>query len=112
MKYIISESRLEDVVTKYIRKTIGEYRELHGEERFNPPPFSSSLAYYAGFYKDGEYTAIVTTGTLIINLSYYKSVKKLFNIGPYEMDRLLLDFVNQYDHPVEIDRVSEVPVRY
>lgn len=111
MKYIINESRLDDIVTKYISKTIGEYKELHGEERYSPPPFKSSLDYYAGFYKYGEYTAIITTQTLVINSSYYKSIGKLFGINTFKVDRILLDFVNQYDHPLEIRYVSDIPIR-
>jgi hypothetical protein len=106
MKVVISESRLEDIVFKYISKTIGEYRELHGEERYSPPPFKSSLEYYAGFYKDGEYTAIVTGSIMVITRDYYKTLLKLFSMTIGQADRYLLNYVNQYDLHQEIKRVS------
>lgn len=96
MKYIINESRLDDIVTKYISKTIGEYREL---------PTNNN--YYAGFYKDGECNALFKDQMVILDYDYYDTMYKLFGDSSVEtLSKMILKFVNQYPHPDKIERVT------
>lgn len=102
MKYVINESRLDDIVTKYISKTIGEYREL-----------PNSNEYYAGFYKDGECNALFKDQTLILDYDYYYTMYKLFGVTDKKiLTMAILNYVNQYPHPKKIERATLFTTRH
>lgn len=110
MKYIISESKLEQVISKNIKRTLGEYRELHGDERYNPPPFELHVPFDYGFYKDGGYTAaMIRVGgsvVLIIEESYINMIKTLFGLKDRDARDMIANVVKEYIHPYDIRRIS------
>lgn len=110
MKYIISESKLEQVISKNIKRTLGEYRELHGDERYNPTPFESKVPFDYGFYKDGQYTAVMlivaSSVVLVIEESYINMIKSLFGLKDMGAREMIAHIVEQYIHPYNIRKIS------
>lgn len=100
MKYIINESRLNSTIKRFIKKSLGEYREEPLKSRRN-------LGYQGNFYDDnGKIIGSVGSGTYRMMVDQYEILSKMFNIGWLDLDQLLVEVVNEVVFPYKVTRVS------
>ena len=103
MKIIITESKMNSVVTKWLDKNYGDLRK-----------YSSSMSFTFIHYKDENNQTVFLfyrdTGTVTItNKSVYHYLKDMFGLSSYELNVILIPwFIERYNLHVEKVQYSDL----
>lgn len=109
MKYIINESRIEDLMIRYLDKYLGEYKEFRKRGPGEFEGFYSDEGFKGGFFVENYINGLVMDeGGFVMNSSTFEVISKLFGIKSTDLMPFILHYINAKYPKLNVKHFSRI----